>query len=104
MAGHISAVARSRCPGFRARLEATRARRRRWSTQCGDRRRGLAPGRSAVPVIGAVGRRLAEGGAALASNLRRPNLRRAQLAFGSAYASEWALIVVLGVVAFLHGG
>jgi MFS family permease len=55
-------------------------------------------------MIGAVGRRLAEGGAALASNLRRPDLRRAQLAFGSAYASEWALIVVLGVVAFRDGG
>jgi MFS family permease len=57
-----------------------------------------------MAVIGAVGRRLAEGGAALASNLRRPNLRRAQLAFGSAYAGEWALTVVLGVVAFRDGG
>src|SRR5215207_4325067 len=104
MASHISAVARSRCPGFRARLEGTRARRRRWSTRCGDSRRGLAPGRSAVAVIGAVGRRVAEGGAALASNLRRPNLRRAQLAFGSAYASEWSLTVALGVVAFRDGG
>ena len=55
-------------------------------------------------MIGAVGRRLAEGGAALASNLRRPDLCRAQLAFGSAYASEWSLIVVLGVVAFRDGG
>ena len=55
-------------------------------------------------MIGAVGRRLAEGGAALASNLRRPDLRRAQLAFGSAYASEWSLTVVLGVVAFRDGG
>jgi MFS family permease len=57
-----------------------------------------------MPVIGAVGRRLAEGGAALASNFRRPNLRRAQLAFGSAYAGEWALTVALGVVAFRDGG
>jgi hypothetical protein len=55
-------------------------------------------------VIRAVGRRLAEGGAALASNLRRPDLRRAQLAFGSAYAAEWALTVALGVVAFRDGG
>jgi MFS family permease len=55
-------------------------------------------------MIGTVGRRLAEGGAALASNLRRPDLRRAQLAFGSAYASEWSLTVVLGVVAFRDGG
>ena len=55
-------------------------------------------------MIGAVGRRLAEGGAALASNLRRPDLRRAQLAFGATYAGEWALTVVLGVVAFRDGG
>jgi MFS family permease len=55
-------------------------------------------------VIGSVGSRLAEGAAALASNLRRPDLRRAQLAFGSAYASEWSLTVVLGVVAFRDGG
>ena len=55
-------------------------------------------------MIEAVGRRLAEGGAALASNLRRPDLRRAQLAFGSAYAAEWALTVALGVVAFRDGG
>jgi MFS family permease len=55
-------------------------------------------------MIRSVGRRLADGGAALASNLRRPDLRRAQLAFGSAYASEWSLTVVLGVVAFRDGG
>ena len=52
----------------------------------------------------ALGSRLAEGRAALASNLRRPDLRRAQLAFGSAYAGEWAFTVALGVVAFRHGG
>ena len=55
-------------------------------------------------MIGAVGRRLAEGGAALASNLRRLDLRRAQLSFGAAYAGEWALTVALGVVAFRDGG
>ncbi len=55
-------------------------------------------------MIDAVGRRLAEGGAALASNLRRPDLRRAQLAFGSAYAAEWSFTVALGVVAFRDGG
>ena len=55
-------------------------------------------------MIETVGRRLAEGGAALASNLRRPDLRRAQLAFGSVYTSEWALLVALGVVAFRDGG
>ena len=57
-----------------------------------------------MAVIGAVGRHLAEGGAALASNFRRPDLRRAQLAFGSTYASEWCLTVALGVVAFRDGG
>src|SRR5918994_7119496 len=55
-------------------------------------------------MIGVVGRRLAEGGAALASNFRRPDLRRAQLAFGATYAGEWALTVALGVVAFRDGG
>ena len=55
-------------------------------------------------MIETVRRRLEEGGAALASNLRRPDLRRAQLAFGSAYASEWAVMVALGVVAFRDGG
>jgi len=55
-------------------------------------------------VVTALGSRLAEGRAALASNLRRPDLRRAQLAFGSAYAGEWAFTVALGVVAFRHGG
>jgi predicted MFS family arabinose efflux permease len=55
-------------------------------------------------MIESVGRRLAEGGAALASNLRRPDLRRAQLAFGSAYAAEWSFTVALGVVAFRDGG
>jgi MFS family permease len=55
-------------------------------------------------MIDAVGRRLAEGRAALASNLRRPDLRRAQLAFGAAYAAEWSFTVALGVVAFRDGG
>jgi MFS family permease len=55
-------------------------------------------------VVNALVGRLAEGRAALASNLRRPDLRRAQLAFGSAYAAEWAFTVALGVVAFRDGG
>jgi MFS family permease len=55
-------------------------------------------------VVTALVGRLAEGRAALASNLRRPDLRRAQLAFGSAYAAEWAFTVALGVVAFRDGG
>src|SRR4029453_8580168 len=55
-------------------------------------------------MIRSVGRRLAEGRAALASNLRRPDLRRAQLSVRSPHASEWSLTVVLGVVAFRDGG
>jgi MFS family permease len=55
-------------------------------------------------MIAALARRVSEGGVALASNLRRPDLRRAQLAFGSAYAAEWSLTVALGVVAFRDGG
>ncbi len=55
-------------------------------------------------MIRAARRRVAEGGEALASNMRRPDLRRAQLAFGSTYAAEWALTVALGVVAFRDGG
>lgn len=41
---------------------------------------------------------------AFASNLRNRDLRRAQLAFGAAWTSEWALTVGLGVVAFRAGG
>jgi hypothetical protein len=55
-------------------------------------------------MIDGVGRHIADGAAALVSNLRRPNLRRAQLAFGAAYAAEWSLTVALGVVAFRAGG
>jgi hypothetical protein len=41
---------------------------------------------------------------AFASNLRSRDLRRAQLAFGAAWTSEWALTVGLGIVAFRDGG
>ena len=41
---------------------------------------------------------------ALASNLRSRDLRRAQLAFGAAWTSEWALTVGLAIVAFRDGG
>jgi MFS family permease len=35
---------------------------------------------------------------------REPNLRRAQLSFGGAFASEWALTVGIGVLAYRQGG
>jgi len=41
---------------------------------------------------------------AFASNLRSRDLRRAQLSFGAAWTSEWALTVGLAVVAFREGG
>ena len=41
---------------------------------------------------------------AFATNMRSRDLRRAQLAFGAAWTSEWALTVGLGIVAFRDGG
>ena len=41
---------------------------------------------------------------AFAETLRAPNLRRAQLSFGFAWSSEWALTVALGILAFRDGG
>jgi MFS family permease len=41
---------------------------------------------------------------ALVINLRSRDLRRAQLAFGAAWTSEWALTVGLAIVAFRDGG
>ena len=41
---------------------------------------------------------------AFAINLRSRDLRRAQVAFGAAWTSEWALTVGLGIVAFRDGG
>jgi MFS family permease len=41
---------------------------------------------------------------AFATNWRSPALRRAQLAFGAAWTSEWALTVGLAIVAFRDGG
>lgn len=41
---------------------------------------------------------------AFATNLRSRDLRRAQLAFGAAWSSEWALTVGLAIVAFRDGG
>lgn len=41
---------------------------------------------------------------ALATNLRHRDLRRAQLSFGAAWTSEWALTIGLSIVAFRDGG
>jgi len=41
---------------------------------------------------------------AFASSLRSRDLRRAQLAFGAAWTSEWVLTVGLAIVAFREGG
>jgi MFS family permease len=45
-----------------------------------------------------------DSGRAFALNVRTPNLRRAQLAFGAMWAGEWAVMVTIGVVAFRDGG
>ncbi|HVF76727.1 MAG TPA: MFS transporter [Solirubrobacteraceae bacterium] len=42
--------------------------------------------------------------AAVAETLRSPNLRRAQLSFGFAWAAEWAVTVALAILAFRDGG
>ena len=41
---------------------------------------------------------------AFAQTLRVPNLRRAQLSFGAAWTAEWAVTVVVGILAFQNGG
>jgi predicted MFS family arabinose efflux permease len=51
-----------------------------------------------------VGERILEAAAACSLNLRSPNLRRAQAAFGFMWAGEWAATVAVGVIAFDHGG
>jgi MFS family permease len=51
-----------------------------------------------------VSARLVESARALGVNVRSRNLRYAQAAFGAAWASEWAVTVALGVVAFRAGG
>jgi MFS family permease len=42
--------------------------------------------------------------AACSVNLRSPNLRRAQAAFGFVWAGDWAATVAVGVIAFHQGG
>jgi MFS family permease len=49
-------------------------------------------------------RRVGQGLAAFSETARSPNLRRAQLSFGAAWAAEWALTVGVGILAFHHGG
>jgi MFS family permease len=48
--------------------------------------------------------RLGGAGRAFALTARSPSLTRAQLAFGAAWAAEWAFTVGLGIVAFQDGG
>ena len=48
--------------------------------------------------------RFGRAAAAIASNARNPNLRRAQLSFLGAWTAEWAFTVGLGIVAFRDGG
>ena len=41
---------------------------------------------------------------ACVETLRSPNLRRAQLSFGLAWAAEWAVTIAIGILAFRDGG
>jgi MFS family permease len=47
---------------------------------------------------------LGKAAAAIVSNARNPNLRRAQLSFLGAWTAEWAFTVGLGIVAYRDGG
>src|SRR3954454_18373376 len=48
--------------------------------------------------------RFGRAAAAIASNARNPNLRRAQLSFLGAWTAEWAFTVGLAIVAYRDGG
>ena len=48
--------------------------------------------------------RLGSAAGAFVSNVRNPNLRRAQLSFLGAWTAEWAFTVGLGIVAYRDGG
>lgn len=48
--------------------------------------------------------RLEQSAQAFSRTLRTPNLRRAQLSFGCAWAGDWAVTVALGILAFRNGG
>ncbi|MGH2918780.1 MAG: MFS transporter [Solirubrobacteraceae bacterium] len=60
--------------------------------------------RAAPDMVNAARSRLSGLRDALATNLHSRDLRRAQLAFGAAWTSEWALTVGLCIVAFRDGG
>jgi CRP-like cAMP-binding protein len=51
-----------------------------------------------------VSERIVDAAAAFSANLRSPNLRRAQAAFGLVWAGDWAATVAVGVIAFRDGG
>src|SRR3954447_18083423 len=51
-----------------------------------------------------IRKRLGVSARAFSTNARNRNLLRAQLSFGAAWTSEWALTVVLTVVAYRDGG
>src|SRR5436190_24281661 len=51
-----------------------------------------------------IRKRLTVSARAFSTNARNRNLRRAQLSFGAAWTAEWALTVVLAVVAYRDGG
>jgi len=59
---------------------------------------------AAGDIVPAARSRLRAVREAFASNMRSRDLRRAQLAFGAAWTSEWTLTVGLGIVAFRSGG
>jgi len=61
-------------------------------------------GRDALKMRAGLGGRIVQSVAACSVNLRNPNLRRAQLAFGLVWAGEWAATVAVGVIAFRNGG
>jgi hypothetical protein len=48
--------------------------------------------------------RLGNAAGAFVSNVRNPDLRRAQLSFLGAWTAEWAFTVGLGIVAYRDGG
>src|SRR5437764_11277971 len=54
--------------------------------------------------MGAFRGRLAQALQTFRATLRVPNLRRAELSFGAAWAGEWAVTVAVGILAFNHGG
>jgi nitrate/nitrite transporter NarK len=51
-----------------------------------------------------IRKRLGVSARAFATNAHNPNLLRAQLSFGATWTSEWALTVLLAVVAYADGG